>query len=771
MSGGAGPSAAGERAASRWTAVRLWLRRVMPRVAAAAAALFVVRLLVRNSELYRDGFLAPLGPLTFLAVAAVLVYYGVKILIRLKRLLLWRVRRRLVITYLFVGLTPIVLLLILGYLAAMLGSGQAMVRLVTVECDVTRRQAAEGARVVAESLLAAPVAEAEAGRLVEEQARVLQSVLPGARLSVWRGTAQAAATLGEGAEPQLTSAPAGETWRGVGQDAGGAREPLPEWLRGRPEWSGLSYLPPPEDSEDAFGTPSLRALSRRANGTRAVAVLVTVPVSRALVQSFRESTGVNVRPFFLGTTAISEGQGGNIQIDDDAEASRRAKAGGGAGATPPRRKVVDFGRDQFGDPLPGSIFRDFWFPVFLTSTDWRDGEEGSNWAFMVDWSWAVVWRLFWGGEELGGVWWLMLMYTAAVFLVLEILALFSAAWMTRAVTGTVHKLYRATEYIKRGDFSHRIRTRSRDQLGELALAFNEMSANIENLLAERVERERLEREVEIAAEVQAQLFPRSVPALGSAAMTGECRAARGVAGDYYDYVEVAPGLVAFALGDVSGKGISASLVMSNLQASLRAQAALITERLRLAGRQAQAATGGGPGHVAVEFQPEANGAPERGQTVSAMLSGVNAQLCRSTDSNRFATIFLALYDDRARTLRYTNAGHNPPALVRADGRVERLCVGGTIVGSFDFVTFEEGHVALEAGDLLVVFSDGLSEAQNELGEEYGEDRLVAFAAARRHDTADNLRQSIFDEVDRWAGPSERNDDQTLVILKAVTGDR
>jgi len=150
-----------------------------------------------------------------------------------------------------------------------------------------------------------------------------------------------------------------------------------------------------------------------------------------------------------------------------------------------------------------------------------------------------------------------------------------------------------------------------------------------------------------------------------------------------------------------------------------------------------------------------------------MVASINGQLCRSTDSNRYATLFLALYDDRARTLRYTNAAHNPPVLVRADGRLERLTVGGTIVGTFDFVRFEEGQVALEDGDLLIIFSDGLSEAQNALGEEYGEQRLADFAAARRRDTVANIRQAIFDEVDRWTGDAERFDDQTLVILKAV----
>ena len=152
-----------------------------------------------------------------------------------------------------------------------------------------------------------------------------------------------------------------------------------------------------------------------------------------------------------------------------------------------------------------------------------------------------------------------------------------------------------------------------------------------------------------------------------------------------------------------------------------------------------------------------------------MAESINAQLCRATDANRFATLFLALYDGRARALRYTNAGHNAPLLVRADGRVERLWDGGTVLGAFDGVPFEEGQVGLGAGDLLVVYTDGISEAQSAAGEEYGEQRLADFAASRRTETVENIRRDIFDEIDRWTGSAERGDDQTLVILKGESG--
>jgi sigma-B regulation protein RsbU (phosphoserine phosphatase) len=776
------PRELSERIAERFAVAREWLRRVMPRVALAAVALYILRLFIRDTWPYRETPLGLVGTLTVLAVCVTVAYYALKLAVRVKRKLLWRVRRRLIITYLFIGLTPIILLLILGALAATGGSTQTMVRVVTVELNDSQRRALEGARALAEGLASQP-ADASDRALqawLDDRSALLRATLPGARVSVWRGAGDDEARLGEVAAAQLTSAKVDDSTRGVGADEGDAKEALPAWLEGRDEWNGFVYLPPPKDSSSAFGTPSLRALVRRSSQGRAVAVLVTVPVSRALVNRLHESTGVGVHPYFIGVSPIGEDGGARVEYDfGDARAEQNKKpAAAESSESEGTQRVFDFRRDQFGDEIPEISAFNFPYPVILDATDWTTGRESPRPAFVVDWSWAEGGKQFWSDAALGATWWTVLYFTAVTFLVLELLALFSAGWMTRAVTGTVHKLYRATAFIKRGDFSHRIRTRSRDQLGELAVAFNDMSADIETLLKERVERERLEREIEIAAEVQAQLFPRSVPVLKTAQLSGECRAARGVAGDYYDFVEAAPDLVAVALGDVSGKGISASLVMSNLQAALRAQVSIIAERLRLAERGAATIQTGKHASVAAVAD---GGLPEvphvslseadvdgRGG-VARMTENINEQLCRATDANRFATLFLALYDDRTRTLTYTNAGHNAPALVRAGGKIERLSTGGTILGAFDSVRFDEGRVTLREGDLLVLFSDGLTEALDAADEEYGESRLVAFAAARRNETVNNIRRSIFDEVDKWSGASERGDDQTLVILKAQSG--
>jgi sigma-B regulation protein RsbU (phosphoserine phosphatase) len=754
----------GERSRAGRTLMRvqLWLRRVMPHVAIVSSMLLVVWLLFGDKQAFRQSFLGSFfGYLTFCAVFLTGLYYGLKALRWLKRKLLWRVRRRLVITYLFVGLTPIILLTLLGLVSAFGGSGQGMARIITAQVNASERQTQSSARSLAESFARLPpnLDDRSLQAWLEERAALIRASLPGTRVALWRGAAgEDIASIGNKGSAQFISLVDDESTRGVGEDGPSAGYRLPEWLRGRAEWSGLAFNAPTKAGEN-FGSPSMRALTRGVATNRPFALLLIVPVSRALVQQYRETTGIYVRPFFVyrRLNAVSSridsrlgyGNQGSVEADDEANSED------------PERDVENmFRKDQFGEQVGESFY-----VVMLPSTNWASGEATEHLSFVFDWSWALASKQFWGHGEPGELWRRALWYTSIAFLVLELLALFAAIWMTRAVTGTVHKLYRAVEFIKRGDFSHRVHARSQDQLGELASAFNDMSANIEVLLEERVERERLEREVEIAAEVQAQLFPRSVPHLLTVEISAECRAARGVAGDYYDYIEVAPGLIALALGDVSGKGVSASLVMSNLQASLRAQTTITAERMEIAERavaasaEAGAVGGGGQLLTHVVAAAEINGA------VARMMTNINTQLCQSTESNRFATLFLALYEDSTREFRYSNAGHNAPALIRAGGSVERLTTGGMMVGAFEWATYEEAGAALAPDDVLLIFSDGISEAENEIAEEYGDERLVRFAIENRALSANELRAAIFAEVDTWSGARERDDDQTLVIVK------
>ncbi|HLL14500.1 MAG TPA: SpoIIE family protein phosphatase [Pyrinomonadaceae bacterium] len=753
--------------------VRAWLRRVMPRAAVVSAALFVVWLLIHNSRFYREGIVGRLFTVALVVIYFTAAYYGFIGLRWLKRRVMWRVRRRLVITYLFVGVTPIVLLITLAAMVNFLGLSQVMTRIVRVQIVDKETQAHANARTLAEAFLQRLTQNGDGGRAaqqawLDERVALLQPSLPGARVAVWSA---GAGRPDESKPAQFASEPPDERVRGVGGDRTPVGAPLPEWLRALDEWRGFTYLPPSPSSTEAFGTPSMRAFVRARADNREVALLFVVPVSRVLVEQLRLNTDLQVHPFFLGAdiaairfnrgwwgSSVAIGPPGVKQINREDE--RQIEIAQGA-----RRVVIDFRRDQLGDEVNTS------FMIVLPATNWADGAVSQRGAFLCKFSALAMTNQLFEENDLGKFFQGTFVLVAVVFLLLELLALLSAAWLTRAVTGTVHKLHRATGFIKRGDFSHRVRVRSGDQLGELAEAFNDMSANIESLLQERVKHERLEREVEIAADVQAQLFPREVPRLSGAEIVGECRAARGVAGDYYDYIEIAPGLIAFALGDVAGKGISAALVMSNLQASLRAQATILAERMRAAARTTTAATAaplsGGSGQQSGGGEmPCGVMGVDSACAVEQMAASINEQLCHSTDSNRFATLFIALYDDATRQLRYTNAGHNDALLIRAGGAIEHLTEGGTVLGAFEWARYTEASATLQRGDVLVIYSDGISEADNPRGAEYTEHRLAHLVRKNRDKTADELRQLIFTEVDNWTGGQERDDDQTLVIIKS-----
>jgi len=717
----------------------------MPFAAIAAAILCLARL-----TFVSDAFVAshPIGALiqalTEVSILLSVLYYGPKAIRWLWRKTLWRVRRRLAITYLFVGLTPIVLMGALGLLAGFVVSAESMARGVRQEM----RSAEEAASTAAHGLvveLQGLLPGATTGTIekwVAEKGASIRSSLPGARLALWLGDPGRGES--SAASAPIVSAPGDESSRPIGPDASPEREPLPSWLDGTESFHALIFVPPPEGSDGLFGSGSIRALRRGGAAGRRFDLLVTLPVSRSLVTRLHDATRMEIHPYFLKKLFEANEPGLHVATTGPSRSkSRNMVQLNVDGAEIGARSALK--RDQLGAPLPETPYF-----VVVSATDWETGKPADRIGFIFSWSWSAAAGQILGNTAGGQFWKLALIAVGVTFLGLEILALLAALLITREVTGTVHELQLATEAVRRGDFSYRAKKNSHDQLGELADAFNDMSAHVEILLDERVERERMQREIEIAADVQSRLFPTSAPSLASAEITGECRAARGVAGDYYDYIMVGPGLVALALADVSGKGISASLLMSNLQASLRAQAGIL-------------------GDGSAPFPAGAAGGPAASGAVARLASSLNKQLCRSTDINRYATLFLGLYDEATRVLRYTNAGHNAAVLVQPDGSLARLSLGGTIVGAFDGARYEESLAGLAAGAVLVIFSDGISEAMNVREEEFGEQRIADFAIANRRLPAEEIRQRLFDEVDRWSVGVERNDDQTLVILKAKDG--
>ncbi|MBN1568397.1 MAG: PP2C family protein-serine/threonine phosphatase [Acidobacteria bacterium] len=380
--------------------------------------------------------------------------------------------------------------------------------------------------------------------------------------------------------------------------------------------------------------------------------------------------------------------------------------------------------------------------IFLFPISWTDGVEKSTadtGALLVELSTSKLMRnLFRSESTIGRKIWSVLKTIFFFFLIVEIASIVVGILLTKSITDAVHNLDRGTEFVKRGDFSHRIIVRSEDQLGALANSFNQMTEYVQHLVKERVQKERLERELEIAKEVQERLFPNRPPHMDCMDVAGICLPARTVSGDYYDFLPLGSHELGLALGDICGKGISAALLMANLQATLRSNV------LNLRGNS------------------EANGE----KMVSEVVERLNSQIYGFTAANKFATFFFALYNDQSQTLTYCNAGHNPPLYLNG-GSIRRLNAGGTVVGVFADSKYEQETIHAKPGDLFVAYTDGIVESVNEFGEEYGEYRLTELVDKNRHLDANAIKDIVVRQVLSWTFAEERDDDMTLIVAKIV----
>jgi len=352
-------------------------------------------------------------------------------------------------------------------------------------------------------------------------------------------------------------------------------------------------------------------------------------------------------------------------------------------------------------------------------------------------------RLFASSVKVGKFVWAVLIGIAAFFALMELFALAMATSLSLTITRSVAELYTGTRALDAGHLEHRIPVKRKDQLAALANSFNGMAASVSALLVQQREKERLLNELAIAQEVQTTLFPRSPAFMGSLEVHGECLPARTVGGDYFDFIfSFGPGMgaegqsaghVTLALGDISGKGISAALLMSALHSADRAFSAAVNEE----------------------------GAPV---SPALLLKLLNAHLYRSTQSARYATLFLATYDPATRRLTYSNGGHLPPLVISKDGSVQRLEVGGAVVGLLDGLEYEEATVQLETGDLFIAYTDGLTEPEKN-GEDFGEQRLMEFVRERRTEPLTLLAADTLQVVKAWIGEQEQPDDMTIVLAR------
>ncbi|HEY6969089.1 MAG TPA: GAF domain-containing SpoIIE family protein phosphatase [Candidatus Angelobacter sp.] len=263
----------------------------------------------------------------------------------------------------------------------------------------------------------------------------------------------------------------------------------------------------------------------------------------------------------------------------------------------------------------------------------------------------------------------------------------------------------------------------------LALENTQLLAAITQEVAQR---ERINRELEIAREVQERLFPQAVPEIRGVDCYGACRPAEGVGGDYYDFLKLRTGALGIAIGDVSGKGISASLLMASLVFALRSEAIRVCEEL------------------------------------TSLVSNVNVLVYQASPINRYATLFLGIYDPQTRRLSYVNAGHNPPMLFRKPAsrpEVVRLNASGTAVGLFENSCYQQEVVTLEPGDVLVAFTDGITEAMNASEQEWGEERLIQTVSTSMEMPAAEILAQVMQAADTFTAGARQYDDMTLITLK------
>jgi len=677
------------------------------------------------------------GWVEFLAFLAI-VLFSVLAFRWLKRRVLWRLRNRLIVTYVFIGVIPAALLVTMAFVTLYGLAGQFAVFLVTSEIH-SQLRSLEAANAAVSNELAArlergdnPAAESLAGLRKRDPA--------------W-GRRQVCAWYGDKPLPLCN-------------EFRGAALARPKFVKDR-------FREIVRDHNELH----LRVATSLSIKSNTLTVVTSEPFDKELVGNIASDLGeITLFPsgFMLNPSASAD------RAANPADSGNR----GSSSSAPQRgREGINISSDRQGTSgevdqqvlqpsftvgaLPGPADRfDLEIPLAgtqLSVVDWDTGERRQRALVRVRTRPSVLYgHLFAAlGEFVQGVAYILI-GVGIFFAVIELIALIIGTRMTRTVTAAVAQLHDATKHVDRGDFSHRIPVKSSDQLSDLARSFNSMTASIEKLILEQKEKQRLENELAIAQEVQAQLFPRQVSELESLEVHGFCRPARTVSGDYYDFLTASSHKLILAVGDISGKGISAALLMATIHSAVRAYS---VENLPQMREPVALGAVAGSGRVLATWPEGVEVSP------GALLSLLNHQLYESTPPEKYATLFLGIYDGRSHRLTYSNGGHLPPILIGKDGTIRRLEAGGTVVGLFDNMTYDEGAVEMHPGEIFLAYSDGVTEPENDFGE-FGEQRLIDLVRENRDQPLPQISQIVTMAVDNWIGDNEQPDDVTLVLARA-----
>lgn len=325
----------------------------------------------------------------------------------------------------------------------------------------------------------------------------------------------------------------------------------------------------------------------------------------------------------------------------------------------------------------------------------------------------------------------LLTFVAVLFLAIAVWDIVMVTNMGRSITGAVEELRVAAEKLRNGDLGHRIDVRGKDDLWEVAGAFNLAAEGLARAREIEKEQDRIENEMQVARRIQARLLPAAAPNVPGMEIAGLYEPAREVGGDYFDHMALGDGRVLLVIADVSGKSVPAALIMSAFRTGLVSQDLARIEPDTLAER-------------------------------------LNRLLHGSLDPGKFVTAFLGFLDGLSGKLTYVNAGHNPPVLMRRDGSHELLEHGGTILGILEDSRYERGEVTLEPGDLVALYTDGVTEGANESGQQWGDERLVEALARSDGRPCAEIARAIASAVRDFEGEQGATDDITLVLARRTT---
>jgi len=657
-----------------------------------------------------------------------------------RRRLLWRLRNRLIVTYTFIGVIPIILLAAMALIAGYLFAGQFATYVASAELqsELHHLESANTSLAVQLHSLARKGAMTE--QLASEIASASEENFRHRTVTVWEGD------RGFVVPPERQGIEA---------------QPIkvPSEIKGN--FSGMVL-----DGKRLH----LRAVRRFEEGPHRFVVVSNVPLTTEVLGSAASQ---------LGSLTILPPE----KESDDTPVSQPSSTSGGlppapaamhpAADTPSRLSIgigslrstvtlsTEKGRVQAGSVPAATNSFDFQFP-FATrfgAIDWQTGKTLDG-LMLVDTRPSMLYgALFSTLGEKSKIFIDVLTGIAIFFGLIELIALVIGMRLSRSITKSVADLYDATGHINRGNLAHRITVRTQDQMAALEQSFNSMTESLARLIAEQKEKQRLEGELAIAHEVQNLLFPADLSGLPSLEVHGTCRPARTVSGDYYDFIPLREHKMVLAVGDISGKGISAALLMATVHAFVRAYS-LEPERT-LASVSIAAGVPGG----SLPTYGRSDGNGDSRLCPGLLMATLNYQLYRSTPAEKYATMFLGCYDAELRALTYSNAGHLPPLLLSGNGGVTRLETSGTVVGLFDGMSYSESTVGMEPGDIFVGYSDGITEPENEFGE-FGEERLIELIQQHRDQPLSRISDIVTSAVSDWIAGGEQPDDVTLVLARA-----